>query len=163
MRSRYSLPCRSYCRADMSGLGLRLLVMRGLRVFVFFGERFFRVWLSFMLWSYFALWFRVKCGLMKCALCTRNVASKGHSGKLGLKNHSSVVLRTSYISIWGFRWWWSRIWWSFARIVDRLIRNRLINYWFCHFLSDCGKKLAYGVFDDGDHEYDGVLPELLID
>ncbi len=22
---------------------------------------------------------------------------------------------------------------EFARIIDRLIRNRLINYWFCHF------------------------------
>ncbi len=31
------------------------------------------------------------------------------------------------------------------------------------FLSDCGKSQHTGVFDDADHEYGGILPELLID
>ncbi len=46
------------------------------------------------------------------------------------------------------------------RLIDQKSMDKLS---ILSFLSDCGKKLAYGVFDDDDHEYGGVLPELLLD
>ncbi len=101
VRSRYSLPCCSYWRTYVScwhvWSRLAFISLAWFQSFRIFWKSVFFAFDCHLLLSYFAFWFRVKCGLMKCALCARNVASKGHSGKLGLKNHSSVVLRTSYL------------------------------------------------------------------
>ncbi len=109
------------------------------------------------------LWWKLACGAFREKLITNMVEFCQNYRLIDQKSIDKLSILSFYVRLrrklarGSIPWRWSRIWWSFARIIDWLIRKRSIVYGFCHFFVRIWRKLAYEVFDDGDYESSNIL------